>query len=343
MLHGVYKRAYQRTLIPSVTVLSIVTRVRSREVKQILHCVTARGSLGCEGSSDTPKNIMPKYPVKSGAHVLRVTETMERYCMSLKKIQLNLHLLLFLQSCFISNAAIEGPNFQNMYAGPRRHIPMHDLILQRELQVCEENNLDSYLCPCRKCHGGHQYAVRTIQMHLRAFQRNPFLMHSMVGGNPQGGYPEDGIWIRDQVEPVPNMNVFDDADMHIKYQDHLDPYHDIQQQLHDTFDLGDRLQEETPHVFEDGVQEDNYTDDVMPDLDNLDALYWEGTKPVYGGTNVSTISASIILINMVVIHNINNAYVDELLKYLTTMLLPRENCLPKSHYEAKKIDLEAGT
>ena len=98
---------------------------------------------------------------------------------------------------------MESPNFANMYADPRRHIPVHDLILQRELEVCEEKNLDSYLYPCRMCHGGHRYVVRTIQMHLRDYLRDPFLMHSMVGGDPEGGYPEGGIWIRDQPEPIP--------------------------------------------------------------------------------------------------------------------------------------------
>ena len=106
-------------------------------------------------------------------------------------------------------------------------------------------------------------------------------MHSMVGGDPEGGYLECGIWIRDQAEPVPDMNVFDNADMRIEYQDHLDPYYDIQQQLHDIFDLGDRLREETPHIFEDGVQEDDDNDEGMLDLDNLDALYREGTKPIW--------------------------------------------------------------
>jgi hypothetical protein len=229
-----------------------------------------------------------------------------------------------------------------VYRGPRRYIPVHDLILQRELEVCEENNWDSYLCPCRKCHGGHRYAVHTIQMHLQAFQRDPFLMHSMVGGDLADGYPEGGIWVRDRAKPVPNMNVFDDADMRTEYGDHLDPYHDIQQQLYDTFDLGDRLREETPHVFEDVVEEDDNNDDVMEDLENLDALYREGTKPVYGGTNISTILATIVLINMAVIHNVSNVYVNELLKYLSTVLLPREDCLPKSHYEAKRLIRKLG-
>ena len=238
--------------------------------------------------------------------------------------------------------AMERWNFKNLYTGRRRHIPLQDLILQRELEVCEEKNLNSYLCPCRKCHGGHRYAIRIVQRHLREYQRDPFLMKSMVGGDPEGGFPEGGIWIRDQPEPVPEMNVFDDADMHAEYRDHLDPYHDIQQQLHDAFDLGDRLREETPHVFEAGAQQDDENNEEMPDLDNLDTLYREGTKPVYEGSNVSTISASIVLINMAVIHNVSNAYVDELLKYLSTVLLPQGNCLPKSHYEGKRMIKKLG-
>ena len=163
----------------------------------------------------------------------------------------------------------------------------------------------------------------------------------MVGGEPAGGFP-GGIWVREEAQPIPNMNVFDDADMLPEYRAHLDPYHDIQQQLFDTFDLGDRLREETPHVFEAGNNEDNDNDDGMPDINNLDAVYREGTKPIYDGTNISTISASIILINMAVIHNVSNAYVDELLKYLGTMLLPTQNSLPRSHYEAKRLIRKLG-
>jgi hypothetical protein len=57
---------------------------------------------------------------------------------------------------------------------------------------------------------------------------------------------------------------------------------------------------------------------------------------------VSTISAYIVLINMAVIHGVSNAYVDELLKYLSTIFLPGGNTLPKSYYEAKKIIWKLG-
>ena len=72
-------------------------------------------------------------------------------------------------------------------------------------------------------------------------------------------------------------------------------------------------------------------------MDDLDNLYREGMQPVYGGTNVSIILATIVLINMAVSHNVSNAYVDELLRYLSTILLLAEKSLPKSHYEAWKL------
>jgi hypothetical protein len=162
----------------------------------------------------------------------------------------------------------------------------------------------------------------------------------MVGGDMEEFYRRQGISIAEEGPQVPERNVFDDLDMETEYGNNLDPFHNIQQQLFDTFDLGDRLREETPHVFEDDSEEDNPPD--VEDLEHLDDLYMEGTRSLYEGTNINTISATIVLVNMAVIHNVSNAYVDELLKYLDTVLLPTQNHLPKSHYEAKKLIRKLG-
>ena len=53
-------------------------------------------------------------------------------------------------------------------------------------------------------------------------------------------------------------------------------------------------------------------------------------------------SATIVLINMVVIHNTLNEYLNELLKYLSTVLLLRRNQLPKNYYEAKNMIRKLG-
>lgn len=75
------------------------------------------------------------------------------------------------------------------------YIPQEDLILYHELQMCEDKNWDYYLCPCKECHGGHCYSIRTIQGHLRECNRDLFLMRSMVGGDPKNGFLVEGIWI----------------------------------------------------------------------------------------------------------------------------------------------------
>jgi hypothetical protein len=61
---------------------------------------------------------------------------------------------------------MEGVNNTGGRREQGRHIPQEDLILRHELRVCEENNWDCYLCPCKECHGGHRYSIRTIREHL---------------------------------------------------------------------------------------------------------------------------------------------------------------------------------
>jgi hypothetical protein len=73
-----------------------------------------------------------------------------------------------------------------------RHISKTDLIHQTELRVAHEKCLTHYLCPCKKCKGGHRYSVQAIKTHLRQNGRNAMLMHLMVVGDPANGYPEGG-------------------------------------------------------------------------------------------------------------------------------------------------------
>jgi hypothetical protein len=75
---------------------------------------------------------------------------------------------------------------------------------------------------------------------------------------------------------------------------------------------------------------DGRNEEMSTRLEHLEELCREATRPVYDGVNVSTISATIILTNMATIHGISNAYMDELLKYLSTVLLPRGNRLPRT-------------
>jgi hypothetical protein len=116
----------------------------------------------------------------------------------------------------------------------------------------------------------------------------------------------------------------------------MDPFHDIQQQLFDAFDVGDELRTNFAAAPEEVNEEDDINGEEMSSrLDHLEELCRQATRPVYDGVNVSTIAATIVLINMAMIHGVSNAYMDKLIKYLSTVLLPRGNRLPRTHYAAK--------
>jgi hypothetical protein len=223
--------------------------------------------------------------------------------------------------------------------GHGRHITMEDLILSSELRVAREKRIDIFLYPCPRCHGGRRYNVATIKAHLRLYKRDIHLDYSMLGRDPIGGFPIEGIWLNDCEGLPADRNVFYDADVSTEYDDHLDPFHDIQQHLFDTFDVGDQLRKGTPHSE---ASEDEGLQDVCPNLEQFEELMSQATKPLYEGLNVSLISATIVLINMAVIHGVSNAYMDELLKYLGIVLLPKGNLLPMSHREAKKVIQKLG-
>lgn len=64
----------------------------------------------------------------------------------------------------------------------------------RELQEAVRLRLQYFFCSCRDCHGGKRVSVAGIREHLRRVRRDPFLMWSMLGGDPEAGYPEIGAW-----------------------------------------------------------------------------------------------------------------------------------------------------
>jgi hypothetical protein len=187
-----------------------------------------------------------------------------------------------------------------------RYIPMEELIQETEFKVAYEKGYDAYLCPCRSCHGGHRYSLQTIRTHLRLNKRDEMLNFFMVGGDPPGGYPREGIYVDGDDVFVDARNVFDDADEGTEYAHQLDPFHDVQRQLYDAFDVGDRLREDTPHT-EDNPDADNMeADEISDKLQRLEELYVHASRPLYTGLNVSVISATIVLINMAVIHGVSN-------------------------------------
>ena len=75
----------------------------------------------------------------------------------------------------------------------------------------------------------------------------------------------------------------------------------------------------------------------------LEELYASVSHPVYCSSPVSMISAIVVLLTMWSTHAISNTFVDELLTYLSTNLLPEGNSLPSKYYSAKTIVKKLGS
>ena len=229
-----------------------------------------------------------------------------------------------------------------------RHIPMADLILHTELRVATEKNVRSYRCPCWNCKGGHRKSIQVIHQHHSQAGRDPFFKSSLLGGDPLEGYPAGGMWVEDVaydddvVADVPediNFNTVDisaeggnDAARNEDIDPPLDEYHEVQQQVMEAFSRGDALHEEA-----NGLQGDADDDDVADDtVDGMEELYTQATTPVYPGSKISIVSATIIIMNMCSVFRVSNKFTNELFRFFSVDLLPTRNKMQTNHYEARK-------
>ena len=169
------------------------------------------------------------------------------------------------------------------------------------------------------------------------YKRDINLWHSMVGEEPPGGFPIESIWVKDSREYVIHQPTSDGVDCGSADNDYLDPFHGVQYQLFDAFDIGDRIREGLGQIYEEDHDTNLDFDEVSTRLDHLEELYRQALWSVYNGINVSIASAIIILMIMVVAHGMSNSFMNELLEYLGSILLPRKNMLSKTHYEAKQL------
>ena len=148
----------------------------------------------------------------------------------------------------------------------------------------------------------------------------------MVGGDPPGGYPKQGTWIDDRGNELPQSTHTKTEDTQDERGPELDQEHDLQHLVYDFFCEGDRLMFKTEHTDEDNNHKE-IEEEHSKKLDLLDELSRRASKIVYARSSISILSATIILVNMAIIHGVTNTYMDEFSKYLNTIHLPKANFL----------------
>ena len=107
----------------------------------------------------------------------------------------------------------------------------------------------------------------------------------------------------------------------------------------------DNLEDED---HEDGRRTDDVVeDDAVPGEEGdctpniMEELLSHARTPLFAGATTSRLVSNLLLLNCFAVFGVSNAFADELLQLLH-ILLPSDNYLPRSHYEARKYVVKLG-
>jgi hypothetical protein len=214
--------------------------------------------------------------------------------------------------------------------------------MEHELRLAEKKGRARIPCPCRFCHAGKLLPLSTVELHLKRDGRDPWIRRSMMGEDPVGGWPTVGQYVvhnlNDEVDMAGGGDGMNECNMDIDDFGNpvLDQYHDVEQMFRDAMDLSERIHNDVVQDTTTPRRSQVLVDDPEePSIRRLEQLYAQASIPVYSGSSVSMISTVVVLLNMCTTHGTSNTFQEELLKYLSTCLLPAGNMLPSSFDQAK--------
>ena len=118
----------------------------------------------------------------------------------------------------------------------------------------------------------------------------------------------------------------------------LDLNIDLEEMLQNTF----KMVEEASNLDVNNEESED-TMEVEEDVDRFDDLMNEARRPLYNGCSLSLLSSTLLLYNLKVVHGLSEASLNELPFLLKNKILPSNNYLPCSTYEARKKDTGNGT
>jgi hypothetical protein len=125
----------------------------------------------------------------------------------------------------------------------------------------------------------------------------------------------------------------------------------IEERVHEevAFAAADNIHEEStstsnweePCNVEPGADDgNNEEDEEKANFDPRDLE--DAVHELYTGAKSSKLAATILLLNLCMVHGVSNCFADELFSILHKHLLPDRNSLPKNHYAAKTLTKKLG-
>ena len=115
--------------------------------------------------------------------------------------------------------------------------------------------------------------------------------------------------------------------------------------VHNAFVRADEFHAEA--AGHDGGQFRDFQGDVLEEtvevnMTDMENLVEESAQPVYEGCGINRLQARIVFMNMANLYGVMSTFMDELLSFVVTDLLPQANCLPRNTYNTKKMLIKMG-
>jgi hypothetical protein len=239
----------------------------------------------------------------------------------------------------------------------RRQNLRDDRLWVREVQRLTSLNLRKMHCPCSKCQGRRKLLVRIVREHLILNGWDP---NFRVWRGPGARDSSDEEW--EGHMRTRNQRLSVELDSHVDtrgmvdnafLEESLPP--DVVEIVHDVFtgafDLGDAVHEECNDSSgeDDATNLSEYGVTSCEDVeghetsDHFDPTMLEkAIQELYEGSRSTKLAATILLMNLYIVHGVSNNFADELFTILHRHLLPERNRLPKNQYAAKSLTSKLG-
>ena len=234
-----------------------------------------------------------------------------------------------------------------------------DRLWSRELQWATQLQLIRMKCVCTKCKGRQKLLIRNVRNHLIRNGRHP---HSRVWTGAGAEDSSDEEWAHhllggSEIDRAEVDTMVDTRGIIQQAQDVVEdgetPAERVEREVSDAFATGDSIHEEYRDADVDEVAEaEEYRDGPGPhdplqqeetENEDFDArVLEESVEALYDGSKSSKLAATVLLMNLCIVHGVSNQCANEFFSILHLHLLPENNTLPKNYHAAKSLTMKLG-
>ncbi len=177
----------------------------------------------------------------------------------------------------------------------------------------------------------HWMNGRNLARHERGTHGNGSANDGFNNADRHDGF--DNADRHDGFNSVHRHDGFNNADRHDGFNsvDHHDQFNNVDH--HDGEDNVD-MDDEILNKW-DVEQEEKY-DKTMVEM------FQEAHTPLYQGCSTIRLATILLLLNLITTHGVNNTFLNKIFTLLRIELFPKDNTLPKSMYQVKRVVRELG-